>query len=210
MSSDLSQPRRKKTFRENTNLPLPVFENSIGELAKFDGQFNGFSVTIANKAHMVKIYLNGFFGKGNLSRSYPNFVDDTKTSIIRKRQFDTRKSWAEKAQNSKKQESVIVVPDSDSDNEDYFKDLRPVYHLDKSNLKEELCLSLEEAFFLLDAVKCLNIYYVDKNLSSEEAWSTFAEADKFFPQNYVAYYYFRSKNYVVKSGLKFGGDLRKN
>lgn len=202
-----SEAKRKKFSKENTHLPLPIFSNSNGDIEKFDGKFNGFSVTVENDNQMLKLYLNGFFGKGNLSRSYPQFVNKTKTNIIRKRQQEYRKFWTQKLDiPSQKSESVIVLPDSDSDNEDYFKNLQPIYDLDKSNLKEHLVLGLEEAYFLLDALKCLDIYFNNKLLPPEEAWNLFQDADKYFLQNYIVYHYYRSKSWVVKTGLKFGGD----
>lgn len=203
---NLREPRRKKYYKPNKHLPLPMFEN-YNKLREYSGVFNGFSVIIENPDEMFQIYLNGYFGKGNLSRSYPNFIENDKNvSIIRKRQFLKRKFWSDKFA-QKKIHKILVVPDSDSDNEDYFRNLKPEYQIDSSYLKEHLQLSLEEAFFLFDAVKCLKIYQNKANLSSEEAWMLFSQSEKSFIPNYAVYYYFRTKNWVVKSGLKFGGDF---
>lgn len=183
-----------------------MFENS-NKLREYLGFFNGFSVTIESPDDMFQIYLNGFFGKGNLSRSYPSFIEnDKKVNIIRKRQFLKRKFWSEKFA-QKKIHKILVVPDSDSENEDYFRNLKPEYEIDSSYLKEHLQLSLEEAFFLFEAVKCLKIYHNKAILNSEEAWMLFSQSDKSFVPNYIVYHYFRTKNWVVKPGLKFGGDF---
>lgn len=203
------EAKRKKFFKENTHQPLPIFTKCDGEIEKFIGKFNGFSVTVEDTNQMLKLYLNGFFGKGSLSRSYPHFNNNNaNTSIIRKRQHQNRNVWSEKLEESSRRlMTTIVIPDSDCDDEDnYFKNLKPTYHIDKSNLKEVLTLSLEEAYFLSETLKCLDIYFEGKLILSEDAWKLFCDSNKYFMQNYIIYFYYRSKNWIVKTGLKFGGD----
>lgn len=197
--------RKKKYYKENTNLPLPIIRSSAELNKVFNATFNGFSVVVEDGDQALELYINGFFGKGNLSRSYPNFFKKDKKPIIRKRQQINREIWAKKLSNTLPK-SVIVIPDSDSEDDEYFKNLQPTYELDKSNLKEHLSLTLEEAFFLLDGVKCLRVTHSGRELTSQDAWMLFKSVDKYFTLNYVVYYYYRSKNWVIKSGLKFGGD----
>jgi len=68
---------------------------------------------------------------------------------------------------------------------------------------------LEEALFLNFGLGCLYIFdiYGQKSLSSSDFWSLCLETDTRFIQRYVTYHHFRSKGWVVKSGLKFGGDF---
>lgn len=104
---------------------------------------------------------------------------------------------------------VLVLPDSDEDdsnNERYFVNLKGVYELDYSCIKEYVNLMPEEAFFLNYELDCLNVIQNDKIVEKHELWKLFCECDNLFIVNYVVYYYYRSKNWVVKSGIKFGGD----
>lgn len=76
-------------------------------------------------------------------------------------------------------------------------------------IKESLVLSLEEAFFLHFSLKCLEIRNFENSaLTTEELWTSFCEIKKNFIICFVGYQYFRSKNWVVKGGLQFGGDFR--
>ncbi|XP_012860018.2 tRNA-splicing endonuclease subunit Sen2 [Echinops telfairi] len=72
---------------------------------------------------------------------------------------------------------------------------------------EYLQLSLEEAFFLVYALGCLNIYYEKEPLTIMRLWSTFTAVQPSFRTTYMAYHYFRSKGWVPKVGLKYGTDL---
>ncbi|XP_015275739.1 PREDICTED: tRNA-splicing endonuclease subunit Sen2 [Gekko japonicus] len=72
---------------------------------------------------------------------------------------------------------------------------------------EYLQLSLEEAFFLVYALGCLNIYYSEVPLSILKLWEFFSEVQPNFRTTYMAYHYFRCKGWVPKVGLKYGTDL---
>ncbi|XP_013913462.1 PREDICTED: tRNA-splicing endonuclease subunit Sen2 isoform X2 [Thamnophis sirtalis] len=72
---------------------------------------------------------------------------------------------------------------------------------------EYLQLSLEEAFFLVYALGCLNIYCNEAPLSILTLWDLFSKAQPNFKATYMAYHYFRSKGWVPKVGLKYGTDL---
>lgn len=204
---ELIEPRPKKHCKFHQNFHLPVILKKDGTLYKFKGIFNDFCVVIENEEDMKNIISMGYFGKANLSRSYPQF-NQTKTEIIRERQYNRRKDWVEKFPKKTMKNKVIVVPDSDEEKGDYVTNLQPQYQIDESNIKENVWLGLEEAFFLASAIKCLDIYYEGKCLSMKETWAIFS-GDSQFIQNYVVYYHFRAKNWVVKPGIKFGGDFCK-
>lgn len=72
---------------------------------------------------------------------------------------------------------------------------------------EDLHLSLEEAFFLSFSVKCLNVYYNNQLLDHQTMWSLFQQFHNNFVERYVVYHYFRAKGWVVRSGIKYGGDF---
>jgi len=91
---------------------------------------------------------------------------------------------------------------------------------------EDMQLDLQETMYLVDEAKCLDVLYrplsspntmisiENKLMSSQECWNHFAtmhggslqDATNRFIVNYVAYHYFRSRGWVVRSGLKFGVD----
>lgn len=203
---ELTQPRPKKCGLSES-LPLPVILKKDNTISKIKGVYNGLSVVIENRENMKSIVSMGYFGKANLSRSYPLFINDDKIEIIRQRQFNRRRFWG-KSLSTKESKQVVVVADSD-DEKDYFTNLKPVYEIDQSGTKETVWLSPEEAFFLMEAVGCFEIYYENENLSPEKCWELFSEANKYFQLNYIAYHHFRAKNWVVKPGIKFGGDYCK-
>ena len=204
----LAKPRPKKHCRLKPAQNLPLIENK-GELYRFKGSFNGFCVVIDNVDDMKKIISMGYFGKASLSRNYQEFRKKS-PEIVRNRVFQNRKRNAEGAKCAP--QKVIVVPDSDSESEDiadYFTNLKPEYQLDCSGIAETVNLGLEEAFFLAAALNCLDIRHDGKILGLEEAWGLFQQSDKWFVINYIVYYHFRTKNWVVKPGIKFGGDFCK-
>ncbi|XP_058056548.1 tRNA-splicing endonuclease subunit Sen2 [Anopheles bellator] len=73
---------------------------------------------------------------------------------------------------------------------------------------EPLSLFLEEAFFLMHKLNILKLRTIyDKPLSVAEAFERFRQVKKDFVAGYCGYLYLRAKNWVVKSGIKFGGDF---
>lgn len=83
--------------------------------------------------------------------------------------------------------------------------------VDPFPIEETLSLLLEEAFFLHFSLRCLKVMNFDQTheYTTEELFDKFCNADPHFIQRFVVYQYYRAKNWVVKSGLKFGGDFRK-
>ncbi|XP_014209807.1 tRNA-splicing endonuclease subunit Sen2 [Copidosoma floridanum] len=109
---------------------------------------------------------------------------------------------------SELQEKVLVLPDSDSETDDYLVDIKPQVKDEKFPVRETLHLTFEETFFLMYGLGCLRVVDFDgKYLSIKEVWNCFCKDQKNFLQKYVTYHYFRSKGWVVKPGLKYGGDF---
>lgn len=74
----------------------------------------------------------------------------------------------------------------------------------------KLLLFPEEALFLAHSIKCLEIRNKDDEImSGEDCLEEFCRIHPEFISSFVAYSYLRSKNWVTKSGIKFGGDFRK-
>ncbi len=126
---------------------------------------------------------------------------------------------------------LLVVDDSDnSDCEwpDTRTKWRPVRKHEPYQIKENLCLMLEEAFFLSYALGCLVILKKDNNedknknktknenrnkdddskpMDLSEMWREFCRIQPNFPTHYAAYHHYRAKGWVPKVGIKFGSDL---
>lgn len=106
--------------------------------------------------------------------------------------------------------TVVIVPNSDSEDDNYFANFKPKYCINKILLQEKLMLTLQEAFYLMYGLGCLQIVNLENNiLNIEDCWNLFSESESNFVHKYVVYHYFRSKGYVVKPGIKFGGDYCK-
>lgn len=192
----LREPKRKK---------FAPFNRQEGQRAaiQLQGTFNGFCVLVEATEAAKEVLEASCFGKPNLARGY-SFVKKS-DEIVRKRQFEARKRFFDK---NAKPEKVIVMPDSDSDDENYFaKEIKPVYELDRSGLKERIHLDLPEAYFLTKYTQLLAIHQNGTLLNPEECWEKFCGEDKYFKQNYICYHHFRRKNWVVKPGIKYGGDF---
>ncbi|KAJ8712335.1 hypothetical protein PYW07_005177 [Mythimna separata] len=114
---------------------------------------------------------------------------------------------SERFQNHDKEDIVVIVPNSESEEENYFANMKPKCCLNKVKIQEKLMLTPQEAFFLLYGLGCLQIVNLDNTLLNiEKCWDLFTTVDKKFVLKYIVYHYYRSKGYVVKPGIKFGGD----
>ncbi|XP_050078320.1 tRNA-splicing endonuclease subunit Sen2 [Anopheles maculipalpis] len=78
----------------------------------------------------------------------------------------------------------------------------------QDTVSEPLCLFLEEAFFLMHTLNILQLKDLfDKTIDMLEAFERFRKIKKNFLACYCAYLYLKAKNWVIKSGIKFGGDF---
>lgn len=141
-----------------------------------------------------------------------DIVEISKEEFNKKRQDPSQRDElnfsSEEENNDIDIRKVLILPDSDSENENYLNEIRPRIEDDGFPVKESLHLTFEESFFLVFALGCLRVMdFRGKILSIEELWDQFCRDDIYFIQKYVIYHYFRSKGWVVKPGLKFGGDF---
>lgn len=223
---EIKAPKRKRTNVE-LQFPLPgmcvhPFTNEVTLSETFIGVFNGFGVTIKNVNAVDNLYNNGFFGKGSLSRSLPLEINKNKNvpKILKQRQYISRETLLSNTNISfgdRNLDKFIVLPDSD--NEDIETDIEvlkstysdlPSYIKQTESYRESYFLSLEEAFFLTFGVGCLKIQNeLGELLTTEQIWKLFLNTQPDFVHKYIVYHYFRSKEWVVKSGLKYGSDFRK-
>lgn len=190
----LREPKRKKFS--------PLLPPQAVPPRQFLGNLNGFSVIVEATQEARNFLSISCYGKPNLSKGYGCM--NKRVEIVRKRQFEARKLLFNK---QNKAEKVIVMPDSDSDDDDYFKkEIKPAYEIDTSGVKEKIYLDLVEAYFLHNYKQCLAVQQNGVLLNTQQCWERFSASDKYFAQNYVCYQHFKKKNWVVKPALKFGGD----
>jgi tRNA splicing endonuclease len=207
--------------------PFPVNKILEADLEKakfiYTGFFTGMSVEIFDDQMIRKIFDEGCYGKGSISRSAPKLFNNKYTNgenMINQRQYIKRQEWNEKFFNelNVSPEKVIVVPD-EVNIERYMNDLKKseqTQQVDDESLEkldnpyvipETLILFLEEAFFLHDTLKCLQIRdTTDAILQTSDILDMFCKINPNFMTNFVAYLYLKKKNWVIKSGMKFGGD----
>ncbi|XP_047358616.1 tRNA-splicing endonuclease subunit Sen2 isoform X2 [Vespa velutina] len=106
------------------------------------------------------------------------------------------------------QGKLLILPDSDSETENYLENIKPRIESESFPVRESLHMTFEETFFLMFGLGCLRLIHFDSTLMDiNSAWLYFCKEDKNFIQKYVVYHYFRSKGWVVKPGLKYGGDF---
>lgn len=112
-------------------------------------------------------------------------------------------------ENSTNVENVTAVPMQ----VDYQPESEPELNLvaDPFPIEETLALLPEEAFFLHYSLRCLRVMNFEQTheLTTHEMLEKFCNNDEKFIQKFVVYHYYRSKNWVVKSGIKFGGEFCK-
>lgn len=105
---------------------------------------------------------------------------------------------------------LLVLPDSDSENDDYLDNIKSTIESEGFPIQETLRLTWEETFFLIFALGCLKVIdYDGSSLNINKVWEHCCRQNKHFVERYVVYHYFRSKGWVVKPGLKYGGEFCK-
>lgn len=231
MALALKEPRRKRHSNHQSGNPLPVLVESVTGIPAhlaiwrtFSGRFNHDCVEVVEAEDISTLYNMGFFGKGSLSRGCPRSARKVQQpETLRERQWKRRCEWSsqqnivssqvplkqEDERISEKEVEVIVIADTDTEGEDFISNLSPRLEKDRDSRPEVLNLLLEESLFLSYGLGCLYIsdLYGQKNLSISEFWNICLDSDKKFLQRYIAYHHFRSRGWVVKCGLKFGGDF---
>lgn len=184
---------------------------------------------VRDECSMYALYQHGYFGKGSLSSNGPvhQVVNEmAKSKKNRKQkviepQLDPHQKLREAFPYLPDKEEIInnlyqSPSDFDSGKKESNRDLE--ISLDRilfsGGLEENLRLGLEETFFLSYALGCMTVTDSEANckLNLRQIWSTFCqlhcEKDHVqFTSYYAAYHYFRSKGWVVKSGIKYGSDF---
>jgi tRNA-intron lyase len=161
----------------------------------FKGKLVGLDVLVED----LSLFEVGQFGKGSHSRTRP---------INTKRAF----LFAEVNLQNKKRKKYpiyqnIIFPLLNNVKKFYFKFL--FQSVKTISQPEVLLLSLQEAFYLIYVLECLEITKNDEILSLEECWNEFCniQGKSYFITRYIAFHYYRNFGWTVKSGLKYGCDF---
>jgi len=162
----------------------------------------------------ICVIINKDSGKDNNIIDSPKTHDDQDSSEKQKEKLSELDYYDFKNDHMNDEDNdlngkLLVLPDSDSDTENYLKNIKPQIKNEGFPIQEALHLSFEETFFLLFGLGCLQIIHFDGSLLDiNSAWLYFCKEKSDFLQKYVVYHYYRSKGWVVKPGLKYGGDFR--
>lgn len=221
--------RKKGSYHRHESDPLPVSStNTPQSIHSNEGHFNGISVEIFRSDHINLIYQNGCFGISSFTKAAPTTLwKNKRPPRITQHLFDNKIEWRDKltetiAKNLPATEVEIIAepiqkdPNSEKPSITDDDDAAPEKEIPKNivpdpfPLLESLVLFMEEAFFLHFTLKCLTIFDLNGQLlSTNVLFQKFIAINPNFVRNFVVYQYFRAKNWVVKSGLKFGGDFCK-
>lgn len=220
----LNPPRAKRWVNQSKRSPFPIplasligHPPSVHEWPMYEGRLHGNGVLIDEPCHMEDLFGMGFYGKATLSRSGPSFNRNStdELPIMSQRRYENHQSWktmvntensnTECTTEPNSKDEILVVDNTDSESE-------PVEAMAMVKLKtndpfpiqQKLHLTLEEAFFLSFGLGCLVVKYDGKEMNLEEMWKSFTQCDTMFLYKYISYHHFRSKGWVVRTGIRFG------
>lgn len=222
MDISLTLPKAKKYLPGFVQVkPFPVTE--IGDRPRFVGIFTGMSVEVFDANDIRELYECGCYGSGALTKVEPKLValgPSKNPSFGTRSQYNAKKELEEKFGNQNPNEITLKILLDDCEQKtkrgDDFGRINEgetnfIEETDPFPLEESLVLSMEEAFFLHHSLRCLKIVDFEQNseLSTEDFLRNCCALKKNFILHFIAYHYYRSQGWIVKNGLKFGGDFRK-
>ncbi|EPB90469.1 hypothetical protein HMPREF1544_02678 [Mucor circinelloides 1006PhL] len=166
------------------------------------GTFMAFGKFIWVQKGQSQLYNQGFFGKGDLSRSGPTWLERTveqNKSSLEEITVERRRKRRQKNNGSE----AVVADNADTWTSNELLDA--TCHTDVENFQ----LDLYEAFFLVYALNALSVVLPGNQvpLSMADCWSTFCKANPAFHSHYAVYHFYRSLGWVPKTGSKFGVDF---
>ena len=190
-----------------------IFNNKLLPEVAVNGIFMGMSVEIVNNEEIKILNEAGSWGEGSLSRSVPFVVRKHNTEDLVPKisllQYNKRLEWKQKYGTKDTGQVVKLIMKStkvsNKIEEEITEELENPFSID-----ETLVLFLEEAFFLSNTAKCLNVKSLDGNVfNGMELWTLFCQIKYNFIECFVTYLYLKSKNWIIKPGIKFGGHFCK-
>lgn len=190
-NSLIPAPKRRK-YRHFEVKPFPTD-------CTLTGIFNGLNVEIFDEKSIKTLIQCGYYGNNSLNyRQKPTFSSNENGNIpiVSKNDYQRKLEWKEKFEIPENDQQLISVDD--------------VVLVDPFVLRQSHVLIPEEAMFLKKELNCLEVKDLDDNiLSTEDLWTEFCDLKYNFLECYVGYLYLKSKNWVIKSGIKFGGHFCK-
>ncbi|CAO1362978.1 unnamed protein product [Diamesa hyperborea] len=180
--------KRKGRHQQMVVNPFPNVEQKITAI------FTGFCVEVFSESGIKSLQENGSYGQGTKPRQMA--YQHNKVKTISELDYQRRLEWNKKfvEAGSEETDEKCIVSDQIVDN--------------PFEIPQTQVLFLEEAFFLSHNIGCLDILDLDNNLiSTQELWNKFNKLKSNFVDCYVAYLYLKSKNWVIKPGIKFGGEF---
>lgn len=178
---------RKPRARKWKNNPFP--QNLIAI-----GYFTGADVEIFDEESCKNLYDNGSFGLNPKPRQLLNQQHAMRT--VSDSEYERKLELKEKFGTEDDDNEMIKLENGE---------IRP----DPFKIPNSIVLFLEEAFFLHIMLDCLEIRDINEEIiSTEDLWMKFCRLKENFIECFIAYLFLKSKNWVIKSGVKFGGDFR--
>lgn len=233
----LSKPTPKRLSAESSLKVFPIDRiPGTDDEKPFIGIYTGLSVEIIDPESIKRIYSDGCFGLSTKTKNMPQTLAKfSRVKNLNQSQYEQKLALNEKLTNQNPNLVMVnLTPAADQKNVEQSLEANenikltadepepmeiaeeikePEVNLiaDPFPIEETLALLPEEAFFLHHSLRCLRIFDFDQTheFTTEELLSKFCDCDSKFIERFIAYQYYRSKNWVVKSGLKFGGDFRK-
>ncbi|PRP85007.1 hypothetical protein PROFUN_07295 [Planoprotostelium fungivorum] len=157
----------------------------------------------------MDLFESGFYGKGTLSRSRPEYQELSDELLLPQGGFHRRRVKRKRVEqdgaavddNANKEGVIPTEPKTVSQPEPPIIKEPPVI------VQEPLQLGLEEAFFLLHDLECLIILDSNGNIMDDEScWKAFQRVQRDFLTSYSVYRYYRCNRWVPKYGIKYGVD----
>lgn len=149
------------------------------------------SVSIESSSAADTLHNRGHFG--TFCRDYHNSRDSL-TSL---------KSVEPEIRNLHDNTNEPVVSDEEESGRVKAEQRRQQKEEEEEDKGQRLVLDLYEAYFLCYALGCLTV----DGLAIELVAEKFVSLDAQFVSKYVVYHHYRSRGWVVRSGLKFGADF---
>lgn len=201
--SDLSEPRRKRVRRNvvlSQPYPVPI-ATYTGISADndtwrwYEAEIVGQGVEVKDPESVMMISKLGFFGELHSK-------DEEKESLVDVEDFDPCNQLNLRDDSKKKKDD----DQSDCSSEEESDCTRSTT---ERSSEQTLLLADYEAVFLAKALGCLLVTKEgDKGpLTIDQLWKYFCDLNDDFPHRYAVYHHFRSKNWVVKDGTKYGNDF---
>ena len=189
-SSLIPAPKRRRHKNFDVK-PFPID-------CKLTATFTGLDVEIFEKESIKILSQCGNYGNNALNYRHRQLFDEERIPIVSQNDYQRKLRWKE-----------TYLDEKSSPNEKLIKVEEQVVP-DPFPISQSHVLILEEAMFLHKELKCLEIKDIDDNLmTTENLWKEFCDIKHNFVECYVGYLYLKSKNWVIKSGIKFGGHFSK-